>query len=120
MTNIIDTLFVGDDWTIERVISGIPEDTTIVKAWFTVKVDYTYALPVLETEITTDLTTEGGITNTGVNATLIFTIGRLRTIDLHAFQEYTYSIQIKLSTDRITTTELGTLICNPDISTTTS
>lgn len=121
----IDGFSVYDGLLVIRTIPGLPDATTITKAWLMVKRRKSDADvdAVISKEITSVLSASiGQITDTGADGTgqLEFRINHTDSDNLTAGQAYYYAIKILLSTGRPETIETGTMVADPAYITATS
>lgn len=106
---------VGDDFDIERTVTGIPAGATLTKAWFMAKASRSDAddAAVISKEITTTLVpATGQITDTGAGDTageIVFYIRSADTSSLVAEKPYYFGIRVRLSTGLVDTLEWGVL-----------
>jgi hypothetical protein len=103
----------GDDFDVERTITGIPAGRTLTKAWLTVKrlaadVD---GSALLQLVITSSLTSAGQITDTGADGTgtVVFQVSAAQSAALGFALTYQYDIQLKFDNAEIATLERGSL-----------
>jgi hypothetical protein len=114
LDSTIDNFVVGDDLKVDRTISNIPQDDTVVKAWFTVKrfSSQLDADALFQKSISTGyVQNQGQITDAGASGTasLFFELNAAVTSLLQAGVAYLFDIQVKTANGAIYTPESGTI-----------
>jgi hypothetical protein len=104
---------LGDNWTIKREITGIPDGQTVVKSWLTVKEalddDPNDTLALFQKEISTVASASGQITDPGSGAfpdrraEVLFLIVPANTFAWEDNDAKEWDVQIKLSGGAIST-----------------
>lgn len=120
-TATITTFAVGDNLDITRSVT-VPSGT-ISQAWLTVRKTYTATSGLIAKRITTtDTAGSGYISNAGSSGTgtVKFYLLQEDTLRLNPLSEYVYDIQVKYTTDKIETVEIGTITAHPQITTESS
>lgn len=115
---VIDDIVAGDDYFIERIISGLPVGVSVVEAWLTVKANLTDldSAALIQKNITgVDVVGQGVIIDDGSDgtATIRFDLVPADTAIIPAAGRgstgYPFDIQVRTSTGRIYTPEIGTI-----------
>jgi hypothetical protein len=115
LDSVIVDFVVGDDIEIKRTITNVPSGTSITKAWLTIKAfaaDPDANAIIQKIITTTDQPLVGQITDDGSGdqqAEVVFRVLGSETVLLTGGQTYRFDIQVKASTGRIYTPELGTI-----------
>jgi hypothetical protein len=111
----------GDNWTIRRNVVRIPTGQTIVKAWFTVKLKLQDDDPGILQKIITSVNQAGvgQIEDAGGSGTAIvrFDLTPADTVLFAPWQTYYYDIQVKTNLDHYDTSDDGTIIAKPQVTT---
>lgn len=115
MTTIIEGYIAGDDLDIERDVTGVTVSDPLVKAWLTIKTAPSVADPgTLQKVITTSLVVgTGQITQDGSEedgngvASLLVQLTAANTTTLGTTIRYFYDIQVKTSSGKVYTVEVG-------------
>lgn len=111
---IINNFAVGDDFDVEREITGIPDGATLTKAWLTVKtrpVDVDVDA-IFQIEITTAYVSGAGqITDDGADGTggVRFEVSKTNSALLQPERKYYFDVQVKSNTGKIYTPYAGTI-----------
>lgn len=108
----INDLVCGDDYDIIRDIINIPTGQSIAEAWLTVREEHWSTDAVFTKHITTTISGDGIIEDTGVGDTVgkvRFTLRADETVTLHEFFPYSYDIQLKTDLGKVYTPESGIL-----------
>ena len=119
----IKELVSGDDIDIERTITGVPDSDTLAKAWMTIKSLPTDADPgLLQKTITSSLTADGQITDTGANTigVVVFLIVPADGATIGIGVKRVFDIQVKTTAGKIFTAVKGTIILEQGITETTA
>lgn len=105
----IDNIVAGDDCDVIREIENIPIGTSLTAAWLTVREDYWSTVVVLAKYITTAISPNGRIEDSGTNNIGIvrFRLSKEETVLLHEHFEYDFDVQVKTSDGSIYTPESG-------------
>lgn len=120
----ISGFVVGDDLEVYRTITNVPTGETVIKAWFTVKInqDDTDAAALFQKVITDVIDfTQGEIADAGALGTAIlrFFLTADDTATLgnptRAIDSFFYDIQVKTVSDRIYTPETGKITPKPQV-----
>lgn len=117
----ITNLVTGDDYDVDILVSDVPAGQTLTTAWFTVK-NYDTDVDsnaVFQTSITTNATTTGQITTSGIYTRCLFTLVPAQTRLLNRAGQYSYDVQVKTNLGKIATVEKGTLTPVGDVTITT-
>lgn len=122
MANLNDNIeggVLGDNWTIKREITKIPDGQTVTKAWLTVKQvvddDPNDTLALFQKEITPSATVSGQITDPGSGAgvdrraEVLFLILPANTFAWEDNDAKQWDVQIKLSGGTVSTEFRGTI-----------
>ncbi len=125
----ISGFVVGDDVEVYRTIGNVPAGETIVKAWLTVKASITDldGAALIQKAITASMNaTEGVIADTGGSGTAIvrFFLTSTNTAALgnpaRGVGAFPYDIQLKTSSGKIFTAEIGTITAVAQVTQTTT
>lgn len=109
LKSVIEGIIAGDDCDVIREIENVPLGTTLIEAWLTVRENHWSAATVLTKNITTAVSVNGRIEDTGGDTigVLRFRLSKAETVLLHEHFEYDYDIQVKVSDGSIYTPESG-------------
>lgn len=120
MPNLNDEIsgeVLGDDWTVIKEITALPDGQTVDKAWMTVKEavddDPNDTVVLFQKEITNVATIHGQITDAGSGAgsarraEVVFFILPVNTFAWEHQAKKQWDIQIKLSSGRVKTPYRG-------------
>lgn len=115
MTTLIEGFIAGDDLDIERDVTGVTITDPLVKAWLTIKTSSSVADPgTIQKVITTSLVVgTGQITQDGSEedgngtASLLFQLTAANTTTLGTSIRYYYDVQVKTSSGKIYTADVG-------------
>lgn len=118
--NTITDFVAGDDFTIGRTITNIPDGQVITKVWFTIKSSFSKTdVQATLQKIITDISVPdvGQIDDTGADNTghVYIYLTPDDTALLTPYAEYKYDIQVKLSGGGITTPETGIIVALPQV-----
>ena len=112
---------IGDDFDIERPVTGIPAGVTLTKAWLMVKAserDADAAAVISKTITAASVAGTGHITDTGSGdqaGELVFQIQAANTAGLTAKKTYHYGIKVQLSSGVVDTLETGKFVLDAAI-----
>jgi hypothetical protein len=118
---VIDNIVAGDDIDIVRTVGDIPTGQYVDKAWLTVKADlFQDDSEALFQKVITDVASPDGIIAdpaydgtvkgvTGRWADLRFQLSAFETDLMEHKVPYVYDVQIRLSSGKIATPEMGTI-----------
>lgn len=114
LNEIITNFAVGDDFDVERTITGVPSSATLVQAWLTVKNRITDAdaQAVFQVSIASAYVAGSGqITDTGADGTgeVRFEVTKANSLLLTPGKGYHFDVQVESSTGKIYTPYAGTM-----------
>ncbi len=112
---VMDELMIGTDYSVRRIIRGIPDNLTLEEAWLTVKenVTKTDAQAIFQRHVNGTPSAEGEIIADGGSdgvADIIFYMIPANTILLTPFKNYLFDIQVELSDGRFYAADEGVVI----------
>lgn len=129
MTTIIEGYFAGDDLDIERDVTDVDTADPLIKAWFTIKtspsvLDASASLQKIITAAavtgTGQITEDGSEAQGNGTATVVFQVTAAQTSTLGYATKYYYDIQVKTTSGKIYTTEVGRIQFKPGYTDATS
>lgn len=129
MTTIIEGYVAGDDLDIERDVTDVDVTDPLTKAWLTIKTAASVldAAATLQKVITSNsvpgtgqITEDGSESQGDGTATLVFQLTAANTAALGTAIRYHYDIQVKTSSGKIYTFEIGRLQFTPGYTDATS
>jgi len=121
MITRIDSITYGNYAEIERTIQLVPSGQTLIRAWFTVKRQYSDPdtdAPIAKTITTTADALHGQITDNGAGdtqGTLVFTLQPSETGLLQPYADYVYDIKVLVTNNKPYTPESGIICIQPSV-----